>query len=139
MSRRVAREIAFQTLFQHDIGKNEPEPTLTNLAEENGLNEKDAQFARDLVMGAIANLAALDQAVSECLHNWQLQRLAAVDRNILRLCAYELLFCHETPVAVAINEALELSKAFSSDESSKFLNGVLDRLAQQRVHRGGES
>mgnify|MGYP001037425331 CR=1 FL=1 len=139
MSRRLAREIAFQTIFQHDIGKNEPEPTLTNLAEENGLNQKDTQFARNLVMGTIAKLKELDQAIAECLHNWQLQRLAAVDRNILRLCAYELLFCPEIPVAVAINEALELSKAFSSDESTKFLNGILDKLAHHSVHRGGDN
>ena len=90
-------------------------------------------------MGTIAKLEELDQAIAECLHNWQLQRLAAVDRNILRLCAYELLFCPEIPVAVAINEALELSKAFSSDESTKFLNGILDKLAHHSVHRGGDN
>jgi N utilization substance protein B len=136
MSRRLAREIAFKTLFQQDIGKNELEPAMTELLAESGLGADHARFARQLASGVLEHEAALDEILSQHLVNWEMSRLAAVDRNVLRLAAYELLYCDDIPVAVSINEALELSKAFNTDESAKFLNGVLDKLA--REHKGEE-
>lgn len=129
MSRRLAREIAFKTLFQYDIGKNQLEPALTELVDESGLKVDSAHFARQLAEGVLAHLAEIDDELQKYLVNWELNRLAAVDRSVLRLAAYELLFCQDIPSAVSINEALELSKVYNSEESAKFLNGVLDKLA----------
>ena len=136
MSRRLAREIAFKTLFQQDIGKNDLEPAMTELLAESGLGPDHARFARSLAEGVLEHSDELDELLARHLVNWEMSRLAAVDRNVLRLAAYELLYCDDIPVAVSINEALELSKAFNTDESAKFLNGVLDKLA--REHKGNE-
>lgn len=131
MSRRLAREVAFKTLFQYDIGKNELEPALSELLAESGISEESARFARKLVEGTVANQDDIDAVVSRCLVNWTLPRLAGVDRSILRLAAFELLYMDEIPSAVTINEALEISKIFNNDEAPKFLNGVLDKIARE--------
>jgi transcription antitermination protein NusB len=131
MSRRLAREVAFKVLFQSDIGKNQLEPALTQLLAESGLSEENARFARRLASGVLEHRDALDARLSRYLVNWELSRLAAVDRSVLRLAAYELLYCEDIPAAVSINEALELSKLFNSEESAKFLNGVLDKMVQK--------
>lgn len=133
MSRRVAREIAFKTLFQYDQGKNEAEPFLTSLLAESGLNSNQAAFARELALGAIAKLEELDEIIRPYLQNWQLERLPAVDKNILRLAVYELIYRADIPIAVTINEALELCKIYHDEEAAKFLNGVLDKLARGRA------
>lgn len=130
MSRRLAREVAFKSLFQHDIGKNNLEPAVTELLAESGLSGDHARFARELAEGTVTHLEAIDHELAKYLVNWELGRLAAVDRSVLRLAAHEILFCDDIPTAVTINEALELSKAFNSEESAKFLNGVLDKLAR---------
>ena len=139
MSRRLAREIAFQTLFQRDLGKNETEPALSALAAESGLSGEYVDFARALVDGTVREQETVDRAISRYLQRWELNRLAAVDRAILRLAAYELLFSSAVPAAVAINEALELCKRYHSEESAKFLNGVLDKIARERSGSGEES
>ena len=132
MSRRLAREIAFKILFQHDVGKNETEPVFSELVEENGLHQDYVPFAKELAEGALANMQVIDELLNKYLMNWEFDRLAAVDRNVLRLAAYELLYRDDIPTAVTINEALELSKAYNSEESAKFLNGVLDKLAREK-------
>lgn len=132
MSRRLAREVAFKTLFQQDMGKNEIEPTLSELVDESGLSGDHAKFARELAVGTMEHQARIDDELSKYLQNWKMSRLAAVDRSVLRLAAFELLYRDDIPSAVSINEALELSKAFNSEESAKFLNGVLDRLFREQ-------
>ncbi|HHX75193.1 MAG TPA: transcription antitermination factor NusB [Firmicutes bacterium] len=139
MSRRLAREIAFQTLFQRDLGRNETEPALSLLAAESGLGGEYVDFARELVEGAVREQETIDRAISRYLQRWELNRLAAVDRALLRLAAYELFFFPDIPAAVAINEALELCKRYHSEESAKFLNGVLDKIARERSGNGGVS
>ncbi|MBS3898061.1 MAG: transcription antitermination factor NusB [Dethiobacter sp.] len=136
MSRRLAREIAFKALFQEDVGKNCLEPVFTELLTESGLSGDHALFARQLAEGTLLHLAEIDNILAKYLVNWEFGRLAAVDRSVLRLATYELLYCADIPTAVSINEALELSKLFNSDESAKFLNGVLDKLA--RDQEGGK-
>lgn len=138
MSRRLAREIAFKTLFQYDMGKNSMDPAFTELVNEFGLNSTHALFAKGLVEGTISHLEAIDRILEKYLVNWTLPRLAAVDRSVLRLAAYELLYSDGIPHAVAINEALELSKSYNSEEAAKFLNGVLDRLAVDHNKKGAE-
>ncbi|MBS3887152.1 MAG: transcription antitermination factor NusB [Dethiobacter sp.] len=139
MSRRLAREIAFKVLFQEDVGKNGLEPVFTELLTESGLGRDHALFARQLAEGTLLHLAEIDNQLAKYLVNWEFGRLAAVDRSVLRLATYELLYCADIPAAVAINEALELSKLFNSDESAKFLNGVLDKLARDQAGSKEES
>ena len=132
MSRRLAREIAFKILFQHDVGKNATEPVFSELIVENGLPQEYVPFAKELTEGTLANMQGIDELLVKYLLNWEFDRLAAVDRNVLRLAVYELLYRDDIPTAVTINEALELSKAYNSEESAKFLNGVLDKLAREK-------
>jgi N utilization substance protein B len=132
MSRRLAREIAFKAIFQQDVGKNELEPTLSGMLEEVSLNEEDTRFVRELVEGTLANQDAIDDVLEKYLVNWQFDRLAAVDRSVLRMAAYEILYRPDIPVTVSINEALEIIKMFNEEHSVKFLNGVLDKLARDR-------
>jgi N utilization substance protein B len=132
MSRRLAREIAFKAIFQQDVGKNELEPTLSDMLDEVSLNEEDTRFVRELVEGTLANQDAIDDVLEKYLVNWQFDRLAAVDRSVLRMAAYEILYRPDIPDTVSINEALEIIKMFNEEHSVKFLNGVLDKLARDR-------
>jgi N utilization substance protein B len=114
------------------MGKNELEPALTDLLAESGLSGEYAYFARELAEGTVAKLAVIDRTLSQYLVNWEFARLAAVNRSVLRLAAYEILYREDIPDVVAINEALELSKTFNSEESVAFLNGLLDRLSKEK-------
>jgi N utilization substance protein B len=132
MSRHLAREVAFKTLFQMDFGKNGLEPALTDLLAESGLGAEYAHFARELAEGTEANLPVIDRILSRYLVNWEFSRLAAVDRNVLRLAAFEILYREDIPDVVAIDEALDISKTYNCEESVAFLNGVLDRLSKEK-------
>ena len=91
-------------------------------------DRKLVEFAEGLIAGVQSNQARIDEMISEVAENWRLDRMAAIDRNILRLGAFEMLFCPDVPTKVAINEALELAKRYSTAQSSRFVNGILDRL-----------
>lgn len=136
MSRRLAREVAFKAMFQRDVGHNSIEPALSQLIEEEGLGGENARFARELAEGAAARQKELDEIISAHLANWTLKRLAGVDRNILRLAAYEIINYTDTPVAVIINEALEMGRLYHDEESAKFINGVLDKIAHEKRPEG---
>lgn len=123
MKRREAREKALQTLFQLENTELTVEDAIEHTV---GNGELDSFFA-DLVNGTVANLTAIDESLTEKLENWSLNRLAKIERTILRLSAYELLYTPETPKNVVINEAIEISKIFGDEKSSKFVNGVLSK------------
>ncbi|MGE6752116.1 transcription antitermination factor NusB [Rossellomorea sp. NPDC071047] len=127
MKRRVAREKALQALFQIDMSGIEPEVALTNVLEE---EEKMDAYLQQLVLGFIDNQERIDGHIRENLEKWSFDRLAKVDRNILRLGVYELLFVEDVPNKVVINEAVEIAKIFGDDQSSKFINGVLSKVSQ---------
>lgn len=130
MTRRTrGREIALQLLYQHDLNGVQP-PAAVKLFIERRLRAQPKlwDFARGLVDGVRENQARIDSAITTVAENWRIDRMAAIDRNILRLGAYELLCCADIPDKVAINEALELAKRYSTAQSSKFVNGVLDRM-----------
>ncbi len=125
--RSHAREVAFQVIYQDDLNpRNNPAVTDAFITEHIS-NEGLADFARSLVAGTRRNRVDLDDALNATADNWSLERMAATDRNILRLAAYELLHT-DTPRAVAIDEAIELAKRFGSAQSPQFVNGILDRL-----------
>ena len=127
-SRRKARELALQMLFQWELGGNPPEHIFSTFLRPRKIDAEVEQFARSLFEGAASDVQNLDRLVREHAEHWRLERMAAVDRNILRLALYELLHHPETPAAVVINEALEIARRFSGTDSVEFVNGVLDAI-----------
>lgn len=128
MSRRAAREAALQAMFQIDISESEPESALSFVLQESNVPEGYHEFATRLVVGACTNLPEIDDAIKSVARDWEIERMANVDRSILRLAGFELLFCKDIPGSVAVNEAIEVAKIFSGDESGKFVNGILGAL-----------
>ncbi len=126
MKRREAREKALQALFQIDVGKVERDQAI-----EHVVDEIDADpYLIKLVYGTTDELEKIDTLIESNLENWKLSRLPNIDRNILRLTSYELLFNEEVPQNAAINEAIELAKLFGDDESPKFVNAVLSKIKE---------
>ena len=123
--RRKSREFALQMLFEWDMTRQEPARVEKLFWKSARASESTRKFADELFEGAVAQAGAIDQLVEKLAENWRLDRLAAVDRSILRLAIYELRF-GTAPPKVVIDEALELAKKFSSAEAPAFLNGILD-------------
>jgi len=130
MTRRTrGREIALQVLYQAELNSGLGEEEIRRFVERRLLGDKKlSEFTRGLIAGIRENQARIDGLISEVAENWRIDRMAAIDRNILRLGAYEILYCPEVPTKVAINESLELAKRYSTAQSSRFVNGILDRL-----------
>jgi len=131
--RSRAREIAMQVLFQFDVRgeryADEAGKTVAGLCENEAEGEGDVvEFAARLVEGTLQHRTAIDQRLQSVTRNWDLRRMATVDRNVLRMATYELMFCTDVPPKVAINEAIELGKKFSTANSGGFVNGILDRV-----------
>lgn len=131
--RHTSRERALQALYQVDVAQAEAGAALQAAfsAEDEQLDARGQEFARALVDGVVAHLAELDALIQKHSLNWRVERMAKIDRNVLRLAAYELKFEADTPGKVVINEAIELGKAFGTEESSSFINAILDKLAQE--------
>jgi transcription antitermination protein NusB len=131
MTRRSrAREVALQLLFQRDLNKRIDRAALECFVHDRLGDATLVSFCLGLYDGVIAHQADIDRRLSEAAENWRLARMAAVDRNVLRLGAYELLHGSETPPNVALDEAITLARRYGSADSSAFVNGVLDRLLQ---------
>lgn len=127
MKRRTAREKAMQVLFQLDNTDLSVDEAVGHIVED----EKKDEFFDQLVYGVSKNLEEIDKQLGEKLENWSLERLPKIERTILRLAVYELQFMKETPPNVVVNEAIELSKTFGDEKSSKFVNGVLSKFIEQ--------
>jgi N utilization substance protein B len=127
-TRRRAREIALQVLYQLDLDPAEPKKVLDRHWENFQPSEQAREFCARLVEGVLQNLGEIDGLIEENSENWTLKRMAVVDRNILRLAAFELRFCPDIPFKATLNEAVELAKKFGADDSGAFINGVLDRI-----------
>ncbi len=131
-SRRKSREIALQMLYSADIAEHgSTEDQLLDHKEE--LSKEVHEFALTIARGAIEKSAEVDAMVESYSDNWKVSRMPLVDRNILRLAVYELLYCAETPYKVVMDEAIELAKRFGSDKSASFINGVLDKVHKEAV------
>jgi len=133
-SRRKARALVLQTLFEVDCTGHDFTESLDWLVRNTSLSEDTVAFARGLVSKVLENIETVDELIQRFAPAWPLRQMAIVDRNILRLGVYEILF-ETVPVKVAINEAVELAKAFGSDSSSKFVNGVLGSVYVELVSR----
>jgi N utilization substance protein B len=126
--RRKARMIALQALFEFDVGHHDPAEALERLITDQRVQRETAEFARSLVRGVEESRAELDTQIAHAAPAFPLEQVAAVDRNVLRLALYEILKNNETPVRAAVNEAVELAKAYGSDGSRRFVNGVLGAI-----------
>lgn len=128
MARRSrAREVALQALFQEDLNPRDSRDQIAPFLNSRLHDEELQEFAMMLVLGVLRNLAELDALLESKADNWSLHRMAATDRNVLRLGAFEIRYA-DTPDRVAIDEAVELAKRFGSAQSSQFVNGILDKL-----------
>ncbi|TWT89626.1 hypothetical protein Mal64_00030 [Pseudobythopirellula maris] len=133
MSQRTrAREVALQILFEDEVNSRQTAEELTRFLHGRLNNAAMEDFSLGLILGVRRNQEAIDQRIEEIAANWSLRRMAGTDRNVLRLAAYEILFT-ETPYRVAINEAVELAKRFGSAQSSSFVNGILDKLPDDKA------
>jgi N utilization substance protein B len=127
--RRKARVAALQALYEADTSSHDPLVSLERLVREEELTTAQAAFARELVEGCIADRAAIDDIIHKAAPQWPVAQLSAIDRNILRLAIREILMNNGAPIRAAINEAVELAKSFGSDNSAKFVNGVLGSVS----------
>lgn len=145
--RRTAREMAVQMLYQSDLGGSPlPQIFRTFDLSEYLAREKEAgdrkrvdeafSFAQELVKGTLEHREKIDDMITAQADNWRLERMPAVDRNVLRLAIYEMLFEVDTPKLVVVDEAIELAKKFGSEQSGRFINGLLDGLLKQHTFPG---
>jgi len=132
-ARRLAREAALQMLYQWEVGKLSMLEVMQTywmpgLIEDDPLSDDLRQFATSLTSGVAATVDQIDPMIAQAAENWRLERMAVMDRIILRLAVYEFLHQPDTPARVIINEALELARTFSTDEAVRFINGILDGI-----------
>jgi N utilization substance protein B len=127
-SRRKARELALKVLYQKDTTGGDWKETFEYLTDFMGIDEEGQKFAKKLTEGTLKNLELIDSKISKFSQHWKLSRISIVDRNILRLACYEMLFEDKIPYPVSIDEAIELGKKYSTEESKSFINGVLDGI-----------
>ncbi|HZG60460.1 MAG TPA: transcription antitermination factor NusB [Anoxybacillus sp.] len=124
MKRHTAREKALQALFQVDVGGIDPQEAIKNVVDE----EEIDSFLQQLVFGVVNHQEEIDQLLRDNLEKWRLERVANVDRSILRMATYEMKYMDDIPVSVTMDEAIELAKKFGDDKSSRFINGVLSKV-----------
>ena len=128
-ARRKARALALQALYEVDSVGRKAEAVADRLLAEAGLSEENSAFVRELVGGVVQNKDEIDLNILRFAPAWPVAQIAMIDRNILRLAIFEILFNNKVPVKVAVNEAVELAKSFGSDNSAKFVNGVLGSVS----------
>ena len=128
-ARRKARAVILQALYEIDSASHNTEEAVSNLLADKGLSEENNAFVREMVNGVIQNKLELDEHIKRFAPAWPLGQLSAIDRNILRLAIFELLVDNKVSVKIAINEAVELAKKFGSDNSARFVNGVLSSVS----------
>lgn len=127
-SRRKSRELALQMLFQWEVGKHTPAHVVATFLKPKEAEAPENTFARELFQGTVDEISALDPMLRQHASHWRLERMAAVDRNLIRLALFEMLHHPQTAHAVIINEALDIARRFSGEESAQFVNGVLDAI-----------
>jgi len=131
-TRRQGREAALQALYLQEASLQDLGAIPAHTWSAEPLTPKIREFARSLAAGVLAHQADIDALIKKVAENWEMKRMAAIDRSLLRLSAFELLHEKDTPINVIINEALEIAKKYSTAESSKFVNGILDKIKLER-------
>lgn len=130
--RTRARSLALQVLYEVDIANHPPADVFKARLEETPLSEELSEFTRQIIFGVLPITSNLDILISKYAPEWPLDQIAAIDRNILRIALWEFAVSDETPIKVAINEAVELAKIYGSDSAPRFVNGVLGALAERQ-------
>jgi len=130
-NRHKSREVALQTLYQIDINEEGLDENLAMLVDRIGEERLTGAFLEKLIVGTYQNLDTIDEKLNESTKGWKVSRMGVIDRNILRLAVYEILYCDDIPIEVSINEAVELAKGFATDKSSSFINGVLGKVVKE--------
>lgn len=133
LNRHAARELAMKTLFQWDLVQGDWRAALHYLAGEDGVPEQVFAFAKLITEGVVNNHREIDDWIARYTRDWRFERLAAIDRAILRLSIYEILYLEQIPIRVSINEAVELAKAYGTEDSPKFINGLLGMLVREGI------
>lgn len=136
MSRRKAREMALQTLFQLDFNEDITLEAALDMVigEYEAVADKDREYARTLVDGAKSSQTEIDEIITKSAYDWKLDRMPGVDRNIVRLAIFEMKFSPETmPAGVVINEAVELAKEYGTEDSGRFVNGILGAMVKNKA------
>jgi len=127
-NRRKSRELAMQALFYMDMSRNDSNEMIERFCNNFAPSSKELPFFLKIVKGAIQAKAEIDSILEDFSDNWKLSRMSCVDRNIMRVAVYELLYCHDIPSKVSINEAIDIGKKFGTQESGAFINGILDSI-----------
>ncbi len=135
MRRSKSRECALQVLFQLNITKQEPVTALSQFQEHFSPNGEADDFVKRLVLGVLEHRRELDRLIEQYSEHWRLDRINIIERNILRMALFELLYCEEIPPKVTINEAIDLGKRYGSEDSGSFINGILDRIQNEVVKK----
>ena len=130
--RTRARELALQFLYQVDLLGDDKVGDLAEFLRQEERDGETCRFAKRLVTGTHAARRDIDDEIQQVAQNWQISRMAVIDRNVLRLAAYELVYCDDIPPKVAINEAIELGKRYSTSNSGAFINGILDKIKNRQ-------
>ena len=129
-ARRRARLVVLQVLYETDAVRHDPTSILENLVDDQGLDHRAKDFARELIRGILENREEIDKIVKTFAPSWPFNQMPIVDRNVLRIAIYEMTVSRETPPKVAINEAVEMAKVFGADSSPRFVNGVLGSVME---------
>jgi N utilization substance protein B len=133
--RRKSREFALQVLYQLDITKQDIIKTLAQFKDHFSGNKERDDFMERLVLGVLEHCQEIDRFIEKYSENWRLVRMNVIDRAILRMAIFELLYCGEIPPKVTLNEAIELGKRYGSEDSGSFINGILDRIQNEAVRK----
>ena len=133
--RRRSRESALQVLYQLDIKKQDATRTIAQWKDYFSPNEERDEFVERIVLGVLKHCMEIDRLIEQYSENWRLDRMSVIDRNILRMAAFELLYCEEIPPKVTLNEAIDLGKRYGSGDSGSFINGILDRIQNEFVRK----
>jgi N utilization substance protein B len=128
-TRRKARILALQALYEIDSVGRDPAAMIERTIAGNEFTEENSTFVRELIGGTVKNKEEIDKLIQTAAPAWPVDQIATVDRNVLRLAIFEILYDNKVPVKVAVNEAVELAKTFGSDSSAKFINGVLGAVS----------
>ncbi|MGE5371555.1 MAG: transcription antitermination factor NusB [Solirubrobacterales bacterium] len=137
MSRRKSREIALKVLYQVDLVGSNPEEAQGQLVDEARLTEKDARFTGELVAGTMAHQPEIDASITRYSPTWPLARMGTIERNLLRLAAFEILYGEDAHPVVVIDEAVELAKKYGDDHSKSFVNAILDKIREESEGQEG--
>lgn len=129
--RRKAREIVLDVLYYYEIASESRNSLLERITQKKGISKEIKEYATRLLSTTIENLEVIDSKLKKIIKNWDLDRVAIIDKSILRFASAEILFLPDIPVKVSIDEAVELAKKYSTENSGSFVNGILDKIARQ--------